>query len=69
LDRWLSGVRGRIEDVFHELHNTGRNVERFLSKTVVGLCTRVIAQVASHFLRHILLSDYGVNVQTSRFSS
>jgi len=69
LDRWLSGVRERIEGVFHELQNTGRNIERFLSKTVVGLCTRVIAKIASHFLRHILLVDYGVNVQTFRFSN
>lgn len=69
LDRWLSDVRERIEGVFHELQNTGRNIERFLSKTVIGLCTRVIAKIASHFLRHILLVDFGVNVQTFHFSN
>jgi hypothetical protein len=68
LDRWLNGVRERIEGVFHELQNTGRNIERFLSKTVVGLCTRMIAKIVSHLLRHILLVDFGVNVQNFRFS-
>jgi hypothetical protein len=35
-----------------------------LTKTVVGLCTRVIAKMTSHLLRHLLLVDFGVNVQT-----
>jgi hypothetical protein len=64
LDRWLSSVRERIEGAFHEIQNTGRNIERLLAKTVVGLCTRVIAKMTSHLLRHLLLVDYGVNVQT-----
>jgi hypothetical protein len=64
LDRWLSSVRERIEGVFHEIQNTGRNIERLLSKTVVGLCTRVIAKMTSHLLRHLLRIDFGVNVQT-----
>jgi hypothetical protein len=64
LDRWLSSVRERIEGVFHEIQNTGRNLERLLAKTVVGLCARVITKMTSHLLRHLLLVDFGVNVQT-----
>lgn len=64
LDRWLSSVRERIEGAFHEIQNTGRNIERLLTKTVVGLCTRVITKMTSHLLRHLLRVDFGVNVQT-----
>jgi len=64
LDRWLSRVRERIEGTFHEIQNTGRNIERLLTKTVVGLCTRVIAKMTSHLLRHLLRVDFGINVQT-----
>ncbi len=64
LDRWLSSVRERIEGVFHEIQDTGRNIERLLAKTIVGLCTRVIAKMTSHLLRHLLLTDFGINVQT-----
>ena len=64
LDRWLSSVRERIEGVFHEIQNTGRNLERLLAKTVVGLCARVITKMTSHLLRHLLRVDFGVNVQT-----
>jgi len=63
LDRWLCSVRERIEGVFHEIQNTGRNVERLLCKTVVGLCTRVIAKMTSHLFRRLLLVDFGINVQ------
>jgi hypothetical protein len=64
LDHWLSSIRERIEGVFHEIQDTGRNIERLLAKTVLGLCTRVIAKMTSHLLRHLLLIDFGVNVQT-----
>jgi len=64
LDRWLSKVRERIEGVFHEVQNTGRNLERLLAKTVLGLCTRVITKITSHLLRRILLVDFGINIQT-----
>jgi hypothetical protein len=64
LDRWLSSVRERIEGVFHEIQNTGRNMERLLTKTILGLCTRMIAKMTSHLLRHLLRVDFGVNVQT-----
>ena len=64
LDRWLNGVRERIEGVFHEVQNTGRNIERLLAKTILGLCTRVITKIDSHLLRHLLRIDFNVNVQT-----
>ena len=64
LDRWLSSLRERIEGVFHEIQNTGRNIERLLAKTVVALCTRVIAKMTTHLLRHLLRVDFGINVQT-----
>lgn len=63
-DRWLSAIRERIEGVFHEIQNTGRNLERLLAKTVSGLCARVIAKMTSHLLRRLLLIDFNVNVQT-----
>ena len=64
LDRWLSKVRERIEGVFHEVQDTGRNIERLLAKTVMGLTTRIIAKMTAHLLRHLLWIDFGVNVQT-----
>jgi transposase len=66
-DRWLSSTRERIEGVFHEVQNTGRNLERLLAKTVVGLCSRVITKMTSHLLRHLLLVDFGVQVQSFQF--
>jgi hypothetical protein len=53
-----------FEGVFHEIQNTSRNIERLRTKTVLGLCTRIIAKMTSHLLRHLLLIDFGVNAQT-----
>ena len=64
LDRWLNSMRERIEGVFHEIQNTGRNIERLLTKTVLGLCTRIIAKMTSHLVRYLLRVDFDVNVQT-----
>ena len=44
-DRWLNSVREYIEAAFNELQNTGRNLERLLTKTVIGLSTRVMAKI------------------------
>jgi prolyl oligopeptidase len=63
----LSSIRERIEDIFHEIQNTGRIIERLLAITVLGLCTRVISKMTSHLLRQLLLFDFGVNVQTFEF--
>jgi len=63
-DRWLNGIRERIEGVFNEVQNTGRYLERWLAKTVVGLATRVIAKMTSHLLKFILRKFHGIDVQT-----
>jgi len=63
-DRWLNSIRERIEGVFHEIQNTGRNIERLLAKTVIGLTTRIIAKMTSHLLKFILRKFHGINVQT-----
>lgn len=68
-ERLLNGVRERIEGVFHELQNTGRNIERLLAKTVVGLVTRVIAKVTAHLLKHLLRIQYDIDVQTFQWST
>jgi hypothetical protein len=58
-----------MEDVFHEVQDTGRNIERLLAKTVVGLTTRVITKMTAHLLRHLLRIDFSVNVQTFEVAS
>jgi len=63
-NRWLNSIRERIEGVFNEIQNTGRNVERLLAKTVMGLSTRIIAKMTSHLLKFILREFHGVDVQT-----
>jgi hypothetical protein len=63
-DRLLSRVRERIEGSFNELQNTGRNMERLLAKTVMGLTTRVIAKVTSYTLKQLLRHSFGLDVQT-----
>ena len=65
----LNTVRERIEGVFHELQNTGRNLERLLAKSVMGLVTRVIAKVTAHLLKHVLRLRFGIDVQTFQVSS
>ena len=69
LNRFLSSKRERIEGVFHEIQDVGRNIERLLAKTVLGLASRVIARMTSHILRRLLLVDFGINVQTFEVSS
>lgn len=68
-ERLLNSIRGRIEGVFHELQNTGRNLERLRAKTVPGLLTRVIAKVTAHLLKHILRFRFGIDVQTFQCST
>lgn len=63
-DDWLNGVRERIEGVFHEVQNSGRNLERLLRKTVTGLATHVMAKLASHLLKRILRRHFNIDVQT-----
>ena len=63
-DRWLNSIRERIEGVFNEIQNTGRNIERLLAKTVIGLATRIISKMTSHLLKFILRKFHGIDVQT-----
>ncbi len=63
-DRWLNSLRERIEGVFNEIQNTGRNLERLLAKTMRGLCTRITAKMASHALKAVLRRFWRIDVQT-----
>ncbi|NEQ84719.1 MAG: IS982 family transposase [Moorea sp. SIO2I5] len=64
LNRFISRIRQRIEGVFHEIQNTGRNPERLLNKTVAGLCVHIAAKMASHTLRLLLRRYYHIEVLT-----
>jgi DDE family transposase len=68
-DRWLNSIRERIEGAFNEIQNTGRNIERLLAKTVLGVSTRVIAKMTSHALKHLLRQSFGIDVQTFEVAS
>lgn len=61
-ERWLNGLRLRIEGLFNEIQNVGRNVERLLAKTVCGLCARIVAKITSHLLKYVLRHDFGIDV-------
>lgn len=63
-DRLLNSLRERIEGTFNEVRNTGRDLERLLRKTILGLSTHVIAKMASHVLKLVLRRFYGTDVQT-----
>ena len=67
LRRLISRVRQRIEGVFHEIQNTGRNPERLLNKTVQGLAIHMAAKIASHTLRLFLRDRFSMNVLTFEF--
>jgi Transposase DDE domain len=62
--RLLGHFRERIEGVFNEVQNTGRNLERLLRKKVEGLCVHVAAKMASHTLRILLRQRFGIDVLT-----
>lgn len=63
-DRLLNSLRERIEGTFNQVRNTGRDLERLLRKTILGLSTHVIAKMASHVLKLVLRRFYGTDVQT-----
>lgn len=63
-DQWLNAKRERIEGLFNEVQNSGRNLERLLRKTIVGLTTHVIAKMTSHLLKRILRLEFGIDVQS-----
>ncbi len=61
-DRWLNSIRERIEGVFNEVQNVGRNVERLMAKTMVGLCTRIIAKMTNHALKGLLRRFFNIDI-------
>ncbi len=63
-DRLLNHFRQRIEGVFNEVQNTGRNLERLLRKTTSGLFTHEAANMASHTLKFLLHHRFGIDVLT-----
>ena len=67
LKRLIGRVRQRIEGVFQEIQNTGRNPERFLNKTVQGLATHLTAKIASHTLPLLLRDRFAIDVLTFQF--
>jgi hypothetical protein len=64
LERWLNGLRLRIEGLFNEIQNVGKNVERLLAKTVLGLCARIVAKMTSHLIKYILRVQFSIDVIT-----
>ena len=69
LQSLISRVRQRIEGVFNEIQNTGRNPERLLNKTVSGLTTHMAIKMTSHTLRLFLRHRFGIDVLTFQSSS
>jgi hypothetical protein len=63
-ERLLGFFRARIEGVFNEVQNTGRNLERLLRKKVEGVCVHVAAKMASHTLRILLPRRFAIDVLT-----
>lgn len=63
-ERWLNGLRLRIEGVFNEIQNVGKNVERLLAKTILGLCARIVAKMTSHLLKYVFRAKFGIDVIT-----
>lgn len=63
-EHWLNGLRLRIEGLFNEIQNLGKNVERLLAKTILGLCARIVAKMTSHLLKYVLRVKFGIDVIT-----
>jgi len=63
-DQWLNSIRERVEGAFNEIRNTGRDLERLLRKTVLGVCTHVIAKITSHTLKLVLRRMFHIDIQT-----
>jgi hypothetical protein len=59
---WLNGLRLRIEGLFNEIQNVGKNVEKLLAKTILGLCARIVAKMTSHLLKYMLRIKFGIDV-------
>lgn len=68
LDKRLGALRERIEGVFHQLQNTGRNLERLLAKTLFGLTARVTLKVTCLVLKRLLARQFGFDIQSFSIS-
>lgn len=68
-DRLLNRIRERIEGAFDILKEGGRSVEHTLARTVEGLCTRIMAKIASVTLRLLLRRCFGIDVLTYTVSA
>lgn len=55
-------MREKIEGTSHEQTDTGRDLEKLLANTIVGLASRVIAKLTSHVLRYLLRIQFGIKV-------
>jgi hypothetical protein len=64
LERWINGLQLRIEGIFNEVQNIGKNVEHLLAKIVVSLCSRIVAKMTSYLLKYILRLEFGIDVLT-----
>jgi len=64
VDLLLGQVRERIEATCNEVPNTGRNLERMLTKTVLGLATRVATKMTHHILKYLLRHQEGIDILT-----
>jgi len=62
--RLIGSLRQRVEGVFNELQNIGKNLEKLMAKTVVGLVSRVVALMTSHILKLFLRQFHNIDVQT-----
>ncbi len=63
-DSLIGSCRQRVEGVFNELQNVGRNLEKLMAKTVIGLASRVVALITSHILKIFLRKFYNIDIQT-----
>jgi hypothetical protein len=68
LDALLSSLRERIEGVFHQLQNSGRNIERLLTKTLFGLTARITLKVTCLVLKRLLARDFAFDLQSFSIS-
>jgi transposase len=68
LDARLHALRERIEGVFHQVQNTGLHLEHLRARTVFGLTARVTLKVTALVLKHLLVRDFGFDIQAFSIS-
>jgi hypothetical protein len=68
LDTLLNALRERTEGIFHQLQNTGRNLERLLCKTLFGLTARITLNITCLVLKHLLARDFAFDLASFSIS-